>query len=68
MGIHGNEIADCLAKRGSSLDNGPTNEMLTPKVDQKNQIDIYFQKKWSMAWKSYDQASQNQNMVSKAGL
>ena len=35
VGIHGNEIADSLAKRGSSLGDGPTNELLTPKVHQK---------------------------------
>ena len=27
-------------------------------MNQKNQIDNYFQKKWSKAWKSYDQARQ----------
>ena len=37
---------------------GATNELLTQKVNQKNQIDNYFQKKWSKAWKSYDQARQ----------
>ena len=58
VGIRGNEIADYLAKRGSSLEDGPTNELLTPKVNQKNQIDIYFQNKWSKAWKAYDQARQ----------
>ena len=42
----------------TSLSDGATNELLTPKVIQKNQIDNYFQKKWSKAWKSYDQARQ----------
>ena len=38
-GIHGNEIADYLAKRSSSLGEGPSDELLTPKVNQKTEID-----------------------------
>ena len=31
VGIHGNEIADYLAKKGTLLGEGPTDELLTPK-------------------------------------
>ena len=58
VGIHGNEIADFLAKKGSSLGDGPTNILPTPKVKQKNEINDYFHKKWSKAWKSYKEARQ----------
>ena len=40
VGIHGNEIADYLAKKGTLLGEGPTDELLTPKVNQKTEIDI----------------------------
>ena len=39
VGIHGNETADFLAKRGSSLGDRPVNELLLPRVKQKNEID-----------------------------
>merc|ERR1712083_942164 len=42
VGIHGNEVADFLAKRGSSLGDGPTDELLTPKVKQTNEINDHF--------------------------
>ena len=58
VGIHGNEIADFLAKKGSSLGDGPTDEILIPKAKQKLEINDYFQSKWSKAWKFYDQARQ----------
>ena len=58
VGIHGNEVADSLAKKGSSLGEGPTNEILTPQVKQKSGINDYFHKKWSKAWKSYEEARQ----------
>ena len=58
VGIHGNEVADFLAKKGSSLGEGPTNELFTPQVKQRSEINNYFHKKWSKAWKSYDQARQ----------
>ena len=68
VGIHGNETADSLAKRGSSLDEGPTNELLLPRVKQRNEIDNYFNKKWSKAWKSYDQARQTKIWFPKPDL
>ena len=58
MGIHGNEVADFLAKKGSTLGEGPTNELYTPQVKQRIEINDYFLKKWSTAWKLYDQARQ----------
>ena len=58
VGIHGNEIADFLAKKGSTLGEGPSNELLIPKVKQSNEINRYFNKKRIKAWKSYDQARQ----------
>ena len=58
VGIHGNEVADFLAKKGSSLGEGPKNEILTPQVKQKNGINDHFHKKWSKAWKSYGEARQ----------
>ena len=58
VGIPGNEIADFLAKRGSSLGEGPSNELLTPKVRQRNEIKNFFYNKWAKAWKLYDHARQ----------
>ena len=58
VGIHGNEVADFLAKKGSTLGEGPTNELYTPQVKQRIEINDYFLKKWSTAWKFYDQARQ----------
>ena len=58
VGIHGNEIADSLAKRGSALGVGPTDELLAPKAIQKKAINEYFHGKWSKAWKGYSQARQ----------
>ena len=58
VGIQGNEIADFLGKKGSSLGDGPKNELLTPRAKQTLEIDKYFNSKWSKAWKLYDQARQ----------
>ena len=58
MGIHGNEVADFLAKKGSTMGDGPSTELLTPQVKQKAEISNYFHKKWIKAWKAYDQARQ----------
>ena len=52
MGIHGNEVADFLTKKGSSLGEGSTNELLTPQVKQKSRIYDYIMNKWSKAWHS----------------
>ena len=56
--IHGNKIADFLAKKGSSLGDGHSDEILIPKAKQKIEINDYFQSKWSKAWKFYVQAGQ----------
>ena len=58
MGIHGNEVADFLAKKGSTLGEGPSNELLTPQTKQKCGINEYFNKKWLNAWQSYGEARQ----------
>ena len=58
VGIHGNEIADYLAKKGTLLGEGPTDELLTPKVNQKREIAKYFNKQWAKAWETYAQARQ----------
>ena len=58
VGIHGNEVADFLAKKGSSLGDGPTDELLTPHTKQKCGIKDYFHNKWSKAWHSYGEARQ----------
>ena len=58
IGTHGNKIADFLAKRGSTIGDGPSNELLTPKAKQSIEINNHFMKKWTKAWKSYDQARQ----------
>ena len=64
VGIHGNEVADSLAKKGSSLGEGPTNEILTPLIKQKSGINDYFHRKWSKAWKSYEEARQTKRRSS----
>ena len=58
VGIHGNEVADFLAKKGSTLGEGPSNELLTPQTKQKCGINEYFNKKWLNAWQSYGEARQ----------
>ena len=58
VGIHGNEVADFLAKIGSSLGEGPTDELLTPQLKQKFEIQAYFLRKWANAWASYSEARQ----------
>ena len=58
VGTHGNEVADFLAKRGSTIGDGPSNELLTPKAKQSIEINNHFMNKWTKAWKSYDQARQ----------
>ena len=58
VGIHGNEVADFLAKKGSSLGEGPTDELLTPQVKQKFEIQAYFHRKWANKWASYSEARQ----------
>ena len=68
VGIHGNEIADFLAKKGSSLGDGPTNELHIPKTKQKCELNDHFHSKWSKAWKLYDQARQTKIWFPKPDL
>ena len=58
VGIQGNETADFLAKQGTSLGEGPTDELLIPQVKQKYAIDTHFHRKWEIAWSSYGEARQ----------
>ena len=58
VGIQGNEVADFLAKRGTSLGDGPSNEILPAHAKQKFEIKSYFNKKWSEAWNAYKEARQ----------
>ena len=68
VGIHGNEIADFLAKKGSSIGDGPSNELLIPKAKQTKEIVDYFNLKWSKAWKWYEQARQTKIWFPKPNL
>ena len=68
VGTQGNEIADFLAKKGSSLGDGITNELLVPKAQQNLEINEYFDSKWSKAWKFYDQARQTKIWFPKPDL
>ena len=58
VGIPGNEIADFLAKRGTSLGNGTIDDLPTPQIKQRNEINNFFYNKWTKAWKFYEQARQ----------
>ena len=58
VGIQGNETADFLAKKGSSIGHGHSDELLVPKANQKMEILNYFKLKWSKAWNLYEQARQ----------
>ena len=58
VGIHGNEVADALAKNGTTLGEGPSNNILPAFVKQKSEISKYFMKKWSEAWCAYQEARQ----------
>ena len=58
VGIHGNEVADSLAKKGTTLGNGAVEGLLTPQANQAKQIDDFFRKKWNKQWNSYEHARQ----------
>ena len=66
--IPGNEIADYLAKRGSSLGDGPTDEVLIPQIKQRNEINNFFYSKWTKAWKFYEQARQTKIWFPSASI
>ena len=48
--LHGNEMADFLAKKGSSIGQGHSEELLVPNANQKKKTFKYFKLKWSKAW------------------
>ena len=58
VGIPGNEVADALAKCGTALGEGPSNEILPSYTKQKQLIYDYFKDKWSKAWILYPEARQ----------
>ena len=45
-----------------AIGDGPSNELLTPKAKQSIEINNHFVKKWTKAWKSYDQARQTKTL------
>ena len=57
-----------MAKKGSSLQNGPMDQLLIPRAKQKTEISNYFQTKWSKVWKSYEQARQTKIWFPKPNL
>ena len=58
VGIHGNEVADTLAKKGTTLGEGPSNEILPPYATQKKKINEYYRAKWNKEWELYQEARQ----------
>ena len=68
VGIQGNETADFLAKKGSSIGHGQSDELLIPKVNQKKEIFNYFKLKWSKTWNLYEQARQTKIWFPKPDL
>ena len=58
IGTQGNETADSLAKKGSTLGVGPVNDIPVPLVNLKNNIKDHFKKKWTKAWKEYKHGRQ----------
>ena len=58
VGIQGNETADFLAKKGSSIGHGHSDELQIPKANQKKEISNYFKLKWTKTWNLYEQARQ----------
>jgi hypothetical protein len=53
VGIHGNEMADLLTKRGTTLGAGPIEDLPIPAVNLKNTIKSHFYQKWKTMWKNY---------------
>ena len=51
-------MADFLAKRGTTLGEGPSNDMWPAVAKQKAEIKSYFHKKWTKAWNAYKEARQ----------
>jgi hypothetical protein len=53
VGIHGNEMADLLAKRGTTLGTGPIEDLPIPAVNLKNTIKTHLYQKWKTMWKNH---------------
>jgi hypothetical protein len=53
VGIHGNAMADLLAKRGTTLGTGPIEDLPIPAVNLKKTIITHFYQKWKIMWKNH---------------
>ena len=58
IGIPGNEVADFLAKKGSTLGEGHLIEMRVPLIKVKRDIEKFYYNKWSQSWQSWEHARQ----------
>jgi hypothetical protein len=53
VGIYGNEMADLLAKIGTTLGTGPIEDLPIPAVNLKNTIKTHFYQKWKTMRKNH---------------
>jgi hypothetical protein len=58
VGIHGNEMADLLANRGTTLGTGPIEDLPIPAVNLKNTLKTHFYQKWKTMWKNHTKCKQ----------
>ena len=65
INIPGNEVADFLAKKGSTLGEGHNREIQVPARVVKNDIERIFNDKWATAWHEYKHARQTKTWFQK---
>ena len=58
VGTPGNECADFLAKKGSTLGEGHSRDMSVPLIKVKRDIEIFYYKRWYQTWHDYQHARQ----------
>ena len=58
VGTPGNECADYLAKKGSTLGEGHAREMSVPLIKVKRDIEKIYYKRWYQTWHDYQHARQ----------
>jgi len=58
VGNHGNETADSLAKRGTTLGEGKVVGVFDPVINQKTNIKKFYTRRWNNQWKKYPEARQ----------
>ena len=58
VGNPGNETADSLAKRGTTLGDGKVEGVFDPIVNQKTNIKKFYTRRWNIQWKQYPEARQ----------